>query len=64
LDLICEKLATTQDSAIALNVLVMNLEKILELLIVLLAFWLQLLLGHRAACRSNVAVVNDQPAAA
>jgi transposase, IS5 family len=60
LDLIREKLATTQGSAIALNVLVMNLEKLLELLFVLLAFWLQLLLGHRAACGSHVVVLNDQ----
>lgn len=43
LDLIREKLATTQGSAIALTVLVMNLEKLLELLFVLLAFWPQLL---------------------
>jgi transposase, IS5 family len=64
LDLIREKLATTQGSAIALNVLVMNLEKLLELLFVLLAFWLQLLLGYRAACGSHVAVLNDQLAAA
>lgn len=64
LDLIREKLPTTQGSAIALNVLVMNLEKLLELLFVLLAFWLQLLLGHRASCGSHVAVLNDQPAAA
>jgi IS5 family transposase len=42
LDLIREKLSTTQGSAIALNVLVMNLDKLLELLFVLLACWLQL----------------------
>ena len=35
LGLIREKLAVTQGSAIALNVLVMNLEKLLELLFVL-----------------------------
>lgn len=64
LDLIREKLATTQGSAIALNFLVMNLDKLLELLFVLLAYWLQLLLAHRAACNSHVAVLNDQPAAA
>jgi hypothetical protein len=64
LDLIREKLATTQGSAIALNVLVMNLEKLLELLFVLLACWLQLLLGHRGAWNSHVAVLNDHPAAA
>lgn len=43
LDLIRQKLATTQCSAIALNVLVMNLEKLLGLLFVLLSLWLQLL---------------------
>ena len=65
LDLIREKLATTQSSAIALNVLVvMNLDKLLEHLFVLLACWLQLLLGHRGACNSHVAVLCDQPAAA
>jgi hypothetical protein len=64
LGLIREKLATTQGSAIALNVLVMNLDKLLELLFVLLACWLQLLLAHRAACHSHVAVLSDQPASA
>ena len=64
LDLIREKLATTQGSAIALNVLVMNLDKLLELLFVLLSCWLQLLLAHRAACNSHVTVLRDHPAAA
>lgn len=64
LNLIREKLATTQGSTIALNVLVMNLDKLLELLFVLLACWLQLLLTHRAACNSNVALLSDHPAAA
>jgi hypothetical protein len=64
LGLIREKLATTQGSAIALNVLVMNLDKLLELLLVLLACWLQLLLAHRAACHSHVAVLSDQHASA
>jgi IS5 family transposase len=64
LDLIREKLTTTQGSAIALNDLVMDLDKLLEFLFVLLAYWLQLLLGHRAACHSHVAVLNDQPAGA
>jgi hypothetical protein len=64
LDLIREKLATTQGSAIALNVLVMNLDKLLELLYVLLACWLQLLLAHRAACNSHMAVLREHPAAA
>lgn len=64
LDLIREKLATTPGSAITLNVLVMNLEKFLELLYVLSAFWLQLLRWHRAVCGSDVALLNNQPAAA
>jgi hypothetical protein len=34
----------TQDSSVAMNVLVMNLQKLLELLFVLFARWLQLLL--------------------
>ena len=42
LDLIRKKLAMTQGSAIALNVLVLNLDKLLELLYVHLACWLQL----------------------
>jgi hypothetical protein len=29
-----------------------------------LACWLQLLLAHRAACHSHVAVLSDQPASA
>jgi len=37
--LIREKLAVTQGSTIALNVLVMNLEKLLELLFVFLRAW-------------------------
>jgi len=64
LDLIGEKLATTQGSAIALNVLVMNLDKLLELLFVLFAFWLQHLLANRAACNSHVAVLSEYSPAA
>jgi IS5 family transposase len=44
LGLISEKLAVSQGSTIALNVLVMNLEKLLRLLLVLLATLLRLLL--------------------
>ncbi|QEY31238.1 hypothetical protein EVJ50_02210 [Synechococcus sp. RSCCF101] len=47
--LIREKLAATQGSAIAINVLVMNLEKLLELLFVLVAFWSRVLLGTEVA---------------
>ena len=59
LGLIREKLAVTQGSTIALNVLVMNLEKLLELLFVLFASWLDLYLinqpgkGSRFACLST-----------
>ena len=49
LDLTREKLAVTQSSSIAMNVLVMNLQKLLELLFVLLAFWVNLLLNDRVA---------------
>jgi len=47
LGLIREKLSATQGSTIALNVLVMNLEKLLELLFVFFAYWLQPLLSNR-----------------
>ena len=59
LGLIREKLAVTPVSTIALNVLVMNLEKLLELLFILFASWLQLFLinhpdkGSRFACLST-----------
>ncbi|MCP9826499.1 IS5 family transposase [Synechococcus sp. EJ6-Ellesmere] len=62
LGLIREKLAVTQGSTIALNVLVMNLEKLLELLFVFFAYLLRLLLrnepekGSRFAHLSNQAV--------
>jgi IS5 family transposase len=48
LGLIREKLLATQGSTIAINVLVMNLQKLLELLFVLFAYWLQLLIGDEA----------------
>jgi IS5 family transposase len=59
LGLIREKLAATQGSTIAMNVVVMNLEKLLDLLFVLVAYWLQLLLsnqppkGSRFVCMST-----------
>jgi IS5 family transposase len=62
LDLIREKPATTQGAAIALNVLVLNLDKLLELLFVLLACWLQIVFARIAACTFHVAVLNKQPA--
>ena len=43
LGLIREKLALTQGSTIAMNILVMNIEKLLELLFVLFTCWLHLL---------------------
>ena len=43
LGLIREKLTLTQGSTIAMNILVMNLEKLLELLFVLFTCWLHLL---------------------
>jgi len=64
LGLIREKLDTTQGCAIALKVLVMNLDKLLELLFVLLACWLQLLLARIAACNTHLEVLNDQTATA
>ena len=64
LALIREKLSITQGSTIALNVLVMNLEKLLELLFVLFACWLQLLLALSAPWMSEMALVSDQRAAA
>jgi len=59
LNLIREKLDTTQGPAIALNVLVMNLDKLLELPFVLLASWLQLVLARIAAFVSHAAVLNE-----
>ncbi|MBE9171897.1 transposase [Cyanobium sp. LEGE 06143] len=57
LDLIREKLARTQGSAIALNVFVMNLEKLFELLS-LLACWLQLYMDHSAGSSREMAMVS------
>lgn len=54
LDLIREKLAVTQGSAIAMTMLVMNLEKMMQLLFVLFAFWLEILgTVNRALCGQN-----------
>jgi hypothetical protein len=62
--LIREKLALTQVSTIAMNVLVMNLEKLLELLFVLFAYWVQHLLGRRDAIRLHWSLWSDQSVAA
>jgi IS5 family transposase len=60
LDLIREKLAVNQGSTIALNVLVMNLQKLLELLFVLFAYWLQLLLSNEPGERPGFAILRAQ----
>lgn len=60
LGLIREKLPATQGSAIALNILVMNLEKLLELLFVLFACWLELLLSDPPRKDSQVVCLSPQ----
>jgi IS5 family transposase len=60
LGLIREKLPATQGSTIGLNVLVMNLEKLLELLFVFFAYWLQLLLGNEPGKGSRFAHLSHQ----
>jgi IS5 family transposase len=60
LGLIREKLTATQGSTIALNVLVMNLEKLLELLFVLFASWLYLLLSNQAGKESRLVCLSTQ----
>jgi hypothetical protein len=64
LGLIREKLPATQGSTIALNVLVMNLEKLLELLFVLVAIWMQLLTSSPAIQRANRGSLGYQLSAA
>ena len=64
LGLIREKLAATQGSAIALAVLVMNLEKLLELLFVLFACLFQLLIGTESLRRGEERLLSSQPVAA
>jgi IS5 family transposase len=54
----------TQGSTIAINVLVMNLQKLLELLFMLFAYWLQNLLGDGAGKRLQTARLNIQIAPA
>ncbi|UPH89136.1 hypothetical protein [Synechococcus sp. NB0720_010] len=55
LGLIRETLPATQGSTIAVNVLVMNLEKLLKLLFVIFASWLDLLLSNQPDKRSRFA---------
>jgi hypothetical protein len=64
LGLIREKLPATQGSTIALNVLVMNLEKLLELLFVFFAYWFQLLLGNEPGKGSRFVHLSNQVAPA
>jgi hypothetical protein len=64
LGLIREKLSATQGSTIALNVLVMNLEKLLELLFVFFADLLRLLLVNGDSQSVRTLPLNHQIAAA
>jgi hypothetical protein len=64
LGLIREKLAATQGSTIAINVLVMKLQKLLELLFLLFAYWFQYLLDDGAGKRRQTARLNIQIAPA
>jgi hypothetical protein len=64
LGLIREKLAVTQGSTIALNVLVMNLEKLLELLFVLFMPLLGLLLLNEGGQSIRTVPLKSQIAAA
>ena len=63
LSLIREKLAFYQGSTIALNVLVMNLEKLLELLFVLFATLLRLLLLNESSQSVRTLPLKPQMAA-
>ena len=60
LGLICEKLALTQGSTIAMNILVMNLEKLLELLFVLFTWWLHLLWASESVNNAHSDYFNQQ----
>ena len=64
LGLIREKLASTEGSTIALNVLVMNLEKLLELLFVLFTVLLRLLLVNDVGRSIHTVPLKPQIAAA
>ncbi|MCP9895114.1 hypothetical protein KBZ20_15175, partial [Vulcanococcus limneticus Candia 3F8] len=64
LGLIREKLAATQGSAIAMAILAMNLEKLLQLLFALFAFWLQILSSQLVALRCNKLPSSVETAAA
>jgi len=64
LGLIREKLAVTQGSTIAMNVLVMNLEKLMELLFVLFMSLLRLLLVNEGGQSIHTVPMKSQIAAA
>ena len=64
LGLIREKLAVTQGSTIALNVLVMNLEKLLELLFVLITALLRLFLVNESGQSDRTLLMKSRIAAA
>jgi transposase, IS5 family len=64
LDLLPEALDATKESAIVLNVIVMNLDKIPGNLLIVLACWLSLHLACMAACDTYLEVLHDGPAAA
>ena len=60
LGLIREKLSVTQGSTIAITVLAMNLQKLLELLFVLFAYWLQLLLSNERVIGPRISCLSTQ----
>jgi len=62
--LIREKLHATQGSNIALNVLVMNFQKLLGLLFVLFTSWLYLFLSNQPGKESRSVYLNTQPSPA
>ncbi len=53
LGLIREKLPETENSSIAMNVLVMNLQKLLKLFLFFFSCWIQLMLGDGQARRQQ-----------
>jgi transposase len=64
LGLIREKLAVTQASTVAINVLVMNLQKLLDLLFTLFVYWLKLHLGNEPVKSPRFACLSSQIAPA
>ncbi len=60
LDLIRDQLTVTQGSTITISVLFMNFEKLLELLFVIFAYYLQLLLSNEGRERPGFAILIAQ----